>query len=565
MSRHRRRPLIPLFVALAVFALAACSRVPPGAAVGTGSVQNNGSAPLGATATTGPGGLSGTTAPGASALGGPLGGGTSTGPGSGSFGGAVAAGASGPGITGHTIHLVFHAKLNDCGPDPQTSKQGTLKTEAVKVYNDYVNWYNKYVFKPAGWTITYKLMDDGGQFCPEVARATALRIVKQEKPFATLGDSTNGASGPVLADIVTNAHFLHIGLSWQTFAEFKKRNPYAWPVYGVTQQMDQYLAEWMGKRIKGTQTRDLTTGQPTTRTYGLITIDAPENHTLTSLLKSQLAHRGINLAHEYYVSSDPGVAAQTADNTVLKMKSDGVNTLIFAIPYTAIDSLLVHLSAMDSENYLPDLLGDQYCVVFFDELFDSRVWANFHGVFSGGPALLRAAATDPAFQNVNENQQAYKEAWTRQGNTDDADNPGDAYDVWWQLAELAVGVVNAGPVLTPQTFARGLDAAAAGKPAACGVWRFLGRPYTYATTISLDENHEGPVFGYTTGYWVKKKNQFGTVGYYESNDNYRYFQPGQLTTAPTHDTGNDSTVHIPKQKPIGLKPEVSCTTLGLKD
>jgi hypothetical protein len=440
-----------------------------------------------------------------------------------------------------------------------------LKAEGVKAYGDYVRWFNKYVFGPAGWKLTYQLLDDGGQFCPEVARATALKIVKQIKPFATMGDSTNGASGPVLADIVTNAHFLHIGLSWQTFAEFKKRNPYAWPVYGLTQQMDQYLAEWMGKRIKGTTTPDLTTGQPTQRTYGLITIDAAENHVLAGLLKAQLASRGINLAHEYFVSPDPGVAAQTADNTVLKMKSDGVNTLVFAIPYTAIDSLLVHLSAMDSENYLPDLMGDGYGVVFFDELFDSRVWAKFHGVFAGGPALLRAAASDPAYQNINENQQAYKEAWKRIGNTDDADNAGDAYDVWWQLSELAMGVLNAGPVLTPQTFAKGMDATAAGQPAACGVWRFLGRPYTYATTISLDENHLGPVYGYTTGYWVKKKNEFGTVGLYESTDGYRYFQSGELPTKPTRDTGSETNPTVPKQKPIGLAPEKSCTKLGYRD
>jgi hypothetical protein len=566
--RERRRTMLVLTVSMV--ALAACSRMPPGGlAAGNGTAGLTGAPGTGIGGPAGTGGTAVPGAPGAGAgsggagnLGGLSAGGAS---GGGSFGSGGATNLSGPGITGHTIHVVFHAKLNDCGPDPQSSKQGTLKAESIKVFTDYVNWFNKYVFGPKGWKLAYQLLDDGGQFCPEVARATALKIVKQIKPFAVLGDSTNGTSGPVLADIVTNAHYLHIGLSWQTFDEYKKRNPYAWPVYGLTQQLDQYLAEWMGKRIKGTTTPDLTTSQPTSRNYGLITIDAPENHKLAGLLKAELAHVGISLTHEYYVASDPGVAAQTADNTVLKMKQDNVNTLIFAIPYTSLDSLLVHLSAMDSENYLPYLVGDGYGVVFFDELFDSRVWVNFHGISSGGPALLRASGTNPAFQNINENALAYKEAWTRQGNTDDADNPGNAYDVWWQLAELAMGVMNAGPVLTPQTFASGMDLTASGQPASCGVWRFLGRPYRYSTTLSLNQQHAGALYGYTTTYWVKKKNDFGTVGYYESYDGYRIFQAGELPTQPTNDTGSQSSVVIPKQKRIGLQPELSCTKFGFKD
>jgi hypothetical protein len=577
MSRRRNRAAAAC-LASTLMLMVGCSRVPPGGP-GTSTVAGGfqqggqegttgtGRAP--GVSTTGTAGTGGFTAPGTggSATGGNSANG-STGSGTGSTaGGTVSAGngVSGPGIKGRTIHIVFHAKLNDCGPDPQSAQAGTLKAEALKTYADYVAFFNKYVLAQYGWKLTYDLIDDGGVYCPEIARAAALKIVKEIKPFATLGDSFNGDAGSVLADIVSSAKFLNIGLSWQTYDEFKKRNPYAWPIFGMAQQQDGYLAEWIGKRVKGTTTPDLTTGAQVARNFGLLTVDNPENHKLAALLRTNLASRGVTLAHEYYVSSDPGVAAQTSTNTVLKMKNDNVNTLIFAIPYTSLQSLLVHTSAMGNQNYTPDLLGSRYGVVFFDELFESKVWNKFRGVFNGVPALIRASGTNEKYMDINENGGAYKYAWTKMGNTDDADKPGNAPNVWQTLSTLALGIMNAGPVLNAQTFANGIDQTAHGKPAECGAWRLLGRPWTYGTYVSRDQTHEGAVFGYTPGYWVKKPNDFHTVGYYESYDSYKYFSGGDLPPKPTGDTGGTASPDIPKQKKIGLRADISCVKLGLRD
>jgi hypothetical protein len=576
MSRRRDR-LGATCTVFALLALTACSRVPPGGAVAgaAAGLQQGASSPAGpaaAGATAGPL-AAGQVAPGAAVVGpGGIAGGGSAG--GGTAGGAVGpagtvtatgGNASGPGVKGRTIHVVFHAKLNDCGPDPQSASSGTQKGEALKVYSDYVAFFNKYILGPAGWKLTYDLIDDGGQYCPEVARAAALKIVKEIKPFASLGDSFNGDAGSVLADIVTSAHTLNVGLSWQTYAEFKKRNPYAWPVFGLAQQQDAYLAEWIGTRVKGTTTPDVSTGAQVARSFGLLTVDNPENHTLAELMKANLAGRGVKLDHIYYVASDPGVAAQSATNTVLKMKSDGVNTLIFAIPYTSLQSAVVHVSAMGGQNYTPDLLGSRYGVVFFDELFDSRVWTKYRGVFNGIPSLIRASGTNAKYNDINENSSAYRYAWAKMGNTDNADNPGNTTNVWQTLSTLAVGILNAGPVLNVQTYAHGMDLSSQGGPAACGTWRLFGRPWTYAPYVSNNQQHDGAVYGYTPGYWVRKKNDFGTVGYYESYDGYRYFAGGDLPAKPTFDTGGTASPDVPKQKPIGLRPDVSCTKLGYRD
>jgi hypothetical protein len=247
------------------------------------------------------------------------------------------------------------------------------------------------------------------------------------------------------------------------------------------------------------------------------------------------------------------------------MKNDGVNTLVFAIPYTSLQSALVHVSAMGAQNYTPDLLGSRYGVVFFDQLFDSRVWQKMRGVFNGQPSLLRASGTNQKYMEINENSLAYKSAWATQGRTGDADQPGNAPNVFATLGTLALGILNAGPVLNPQTFAAGVDQTQDGAPAACASWRFFGRPYEYGPFTSLSQQHRGAIYGYTTGYWSAKKNDFGSVGYYESYDGYRYFRGGDLPTRPSGDTGGTASPDIPKQKRIGVKPHVSCTKLGYRD
>jgi hypothetical protein len=137
--------------------------------------------------------------------------------------------------------------------------------------------------------------------------------------------------------------------------------------------------------------------------------------------------------------------------------------------------------------------------------------------------------------------------------------------VWQLLSTLSLGILNAGPVLNVETFAHGMDLSAQGQPAQCGNWRLLGRPWTYSTFNSQDQRHEGSVYGYTPGYWVAKHNDFGTVGYYESYDGYRYFSAGDLPTKPTADTGGTASPDIPRQKRMGLRADISCAKFGLRD
>lgn len=591
---HRSSNLPVLLVAAAVL-VAGCSRVPPGGEVGAGglgvAVGGSEDSTTGATGSTdgslavgeaggGTPGAGGTSATGNAAARGGGAGRTAAG-GAGSVVPGVSPAAVGQGVdpATKTVKVVFPMKVEQCGPDSGTASQDVATEKGRSVLKAYVDFFNKEVLGPInGWKITYSIVDDGGLYCPEKARAAAVAVTKEIKPFAVLGGYTTVGQGPVLQDAVTRAGIVHIGNSWGTFDEFRKRHPYAWDMFAVPQQLYTYLSWWMGKRVKGTPGADPTTGAAQERVYGIVTMDLPANRQLASFLKAELAQRGIDLKYQYFMATDPGVAAQSAATTVNKMRSDGVNSLVFDFNSTTNGGQagLVLTNAMGGQNYLPDLLIPANGNAFFERFFDSRVWAKARGVSSFPAIALRVALRtnsngqlepDPMYTDVNENASAYQEVWQRAGNNDQAIDgavPG-AFDLWGALSLLAQGMMRFDGPLNVQTWSNAVALGAAGKPNHCGTERFMGRDYDYNIAFNWNPEHDGGLEGFTTIYWVNEQTSLGTNGYYESYDNYRYFKSeAALPAAPTHDTG-DRPPDIPKQKPIGLKAWTSCTKFGMRD
>lgn len=561
---ERRRAGLALIALVAV----ACSRVPPegGAAGAAGfDIAAPGQTGPAATETAGSGRRGGLAPGNAGATPGTAGGGPI-----GSIGGPTAAVT---GINGRTVDVVFHAKLEDCG-DGATEAGASKATEGgLRVIDFYVKYFNDKILKDYGWKIRHRVIDDGGYFCPEKAQAAARQIVNELKPFAAIGLSVT-ERGPVLADTVTRAGIRHIGVSYSTFDELAARKGLAWIVFLPPEQSHGYLAAYIAKRIKGTQYRDPTTGVQSPRVYGMVVPDQPVYRTLASKMKARLASYGVTLKQTYFTSVDPGVAGQQALATTQRMRSDGINSLIFDFFPDGFFSGVTLTQAMGGQNYLPDILIGTYILPVLDMLHDKRVWARAQGVSSSPALALRAAIVardgrldfDPKYADISENAVPWKDAWYRETRSQDIEGATPSPpNIWDGLAVVALGLINnQGDRITAQSWAEGVWSTAVGKPRRCGAWRLLGREYEYASTYEFEGDPDGGREDFTTVYWVNKRTTL-TDGYYESFDNYKFFKGfDDLPPRATRDTGKQGD-DIPHQKKIGIHPWVSCKTLGLLD
>lgn len=478
------------------------------------------------------------------------------------------------GVDGRTVKVVFHHQHEACGDNPQYSSSRVMTEQGKLVIDEYVKWFNEKVLGPKGWKIDPVFVDDGGPECPEKAQAAGLRIAREIKPFAAVGELRQRERGPVLADVVTRAGIIHIGRNWETYAALEERAPYAYAAGGelaIAQHAFENLVRWIGARVKGTQTPDPTTGVAEEREYGLVVFDSSDGRELAGIIDGYLRDIGVDLQGRIYaLSGDVGVAAQTATNTVLKMRQDGVNTLILGLPYDiSHESSMSLTEAMNSQNYLPDILIGTYGNAFFDQLHNKRVWSQVRGVSSNGIGNLRTAAYidesgslkfEERFEEVAENNLGFERLWRDElgYNQTPSDNAHpSAYGTWSQLSALATGILHAGDTLTPETFAAGLASAGRGQANRCTLARFMGRDYRHHISFDWRVGGTGTT-GVTPIYWVNEQTRFGTNGYYQSYDNYRYFHPEEPFPAqPTHDTGKQP-VDVVKQERIGLRPWTPC-------
>lgn len=471
----------------------------------------------------------------------------------------------GPGIDGRTIKIVYSDHFEDC-PEDLNEPRDDVRQKGKKVIEEYVKFFNEYVLAEFNWQFDVTIVDDGGYFCPERQRATALQIAEELQPFAVLG-TNESAQGPILADIVTRAGILHVGNNWTTREGESARHPYAWNVFPIAELSLQFLIDWMAVRIAGTTVEDRVTGtgQQVPRVYGVLGVDDASGKLLAEATRRAMVDRDLEVVGVYLTSADAGVTAQQAPTTIAEMKSDGVNTLVFGVAAGG-NWPLPFTNAMDAQNYYPDVMVGTSGNSFFDQLWNKDVWEHAQGTSYFPSVALRVEVDDtgsphPDFQEINENSNAFRKAWTKLGHTDNPQNGSypAAFGTWANLSLLATGIIHAGDTLNAHTFAQGLETAGTvGSPNRCTVGRLMGRDYPWVPSYDWNAAHDGGARGWTTIYWVNQPNGISS-GYYESSDNYVYFQrASDLSQTPSHDTGQQD-YDIPKQERIGLEPWLSCS------
>ena len=487
-----------------------------------------------------------------------------------------AVGEPGPGVDGNTVSIVFHRQESSCAETPEgTAPSQEFLDKGARIIDGYVTFMNEEVLADAGWQLDYQIVDDGGQFCPELQTAAARRITQEIQPFAVLG-SSGSVQGPIIADAVTAEGILHLGGNFSTYEALQERHPYAWVTGALPMRGLEGLMGFIEKRVLGTTVEDRTGGGgQVDRVWGILAQDDEAGAAYAQFAEDRLTDMGVEVAGTYTFPADPGVAAQQATTRVTQMVEDGVNSLVWAVDYDTAEASWAVTAAMAEQEFLPDILTGTTGVAFLDSLQNQTVWANAYGVATGAlVALLHgveivdgATQTIDVLQGVPENEDGYIQVWQdRLGNASDPQEAAvpSGYAAWQQLSHLALALLNLeGDTLNAETYAQSMDSAAfLDSPNRCSMARLMGRDEPQAANLSWSSEHNGGNTQMTTAYWVNEpRPEVGVQGHWESFDNYVYYPNSEdIPNEPTHDTGEIGR-EINAIEPIGLAPWVPCSEI----
>ncbi len=295
-------------------------------------------------------------------------------------------GATAQGVTPTTIKVVFYqAEQTDPILNYITSaiKDTATNQQTVDTMQNWVSFYNHY-FETYGRTVEMvPYTATGASDDPVAARADAVTIATNIKPFAVWG-------GPILtsafADELAARNTLCIDCgSGDTSSYFQQRSPFVWSLGILPEQGITHLAEFLKKQVAGRDASfagesDFTTQK---RKFGLVDLvnDADSAQLLTDW-KQKLSAAGIDVA-QYVTYASPVDLQTSAPALIAKLKDAGVTSVIFSGDPIAPQSLT---RAATSQGYFPEwvisgsVLTD---TAAFGRTYDQRQWAHAFGVSFG--------------------------------------------------------------------------------------------------------------------------------------------------------------------------------------
>lgn len=291
----------------------------------------------------------------------------------------------------------------------------------------------------------------GGQ---EEAQQDARHVAREIKAFAELAGGT-----PPFADALSKEQVVNFGAPYMSRKWFAERYPYAWALAPDCSVVVETVVEYAVKKLYNRPAKwaggDL---KDRTRKFGTI---APEN-----TWYQECVDDGEALARKQGVPDDQlpfrvkyqlnlATMSNQATNVIAKMKDEQITSI-----FTGFDPVMaIFLTGKATEqNYRPEWLIAGVAVQDVDlvgQLFDQDSWSRAFGVsYLGEFQPLRAGYGYAAYKQIRH------------------DEPAFVVDIiYYQMYMLALGVHMAGPVLTPQTFAEGMDRYPGGSGVA-GSWGF---------------------------------------------------------------------------------------------
>lgn len=304
---------------------------------------------------------------------------------------------------------------------------------------------------------------------PVLQRADA-GTIKGMNVFASLGTNYDFA-GNDLPDALAEAKVVSVsgGLSTVDEARLVARQPYEWSYGPTLADIEASTGRWIcAKLAKGKADYAGGTEKGKDRKFGLIVNTFPDLQTPTQVLEQELQRCGVSLAGRVsipYTGEDKPDVASDVDTQVVDLQSRGVTSVI----------CLCHLNAARA-GYLPAAARHQYSPEWLFTTFLHNDFARtltFPAVKGPAQAMEQMShafglSFEPQVRDIADTAvgRAVKSVDTDfdWGGLKSGQGARFSSQVWgWfyykSLLVLASGIQAAGPNLTPETFAAGLQRA----------------------------------------------------------------------------------------------------------
>jgi hypothetical protein len=416
-------------------------------------------------------------------------------------------GATSQGVTATDIHVSFRV-LNEKGFQQTLAELAgaTLSDtpddirRTVQVLGDY---FNKH-FQFYGRKIVFDFYNGQGSNTNELlgkgrdkAEQDATKVAKEIKAFADLS-----ANSEPYANALAKRGVLGFGDPYLSRKWHDEHRPYIWSIATDGTKVANFAAEYATKRLCGknaTLAGGTLKGKP--RQFASL---APENswyQESVQVARNTFAAADCNAGPNIKYQLDLGTMSNQASNMVAQLQSQGVTTILCGC-----DPILpVFLSgAAARQGYFPEF------VIVGTALTDTDIVGQLWNQDFASHAFGVSALTEPQPANQSIGYAAYK--------TVRSDEPAFSVDlIYFQMAQMAIGLQMAGPNLTPATFEKGMFSFSP-KIGPAGLWGF--GPHDYTTSDDVREI-----------YWdrnaVSKYNQKNGA-FIESEPGRRY-REGQIT------------------------------------
>ncbi len=454
-------------------------------------------------------------------------------------------GATAPGVTADTIKVGYFSAKPDPTFDTLLKLAGAYDSPAssAQAYKDYTDIYeNRYELY--GRKIQLVKIQGHGTSTDEVAAKSDADAASAAGVFAVMGGPTQA---PSFETELAAKHILCLGTCVLSSPEatLAKDAPYVWGNGPTPEQTALMTTELIKKQLVGKNAiygGDDVKSKP--RTFALLSYDTPDGEYKSSwdtFYKDLQAAGAPVVGHINYFLNLASLAGD-ARTVATKLKATGATTIVFTgDPIFPADLT----KAMTEQNYFPEwvmagtVLADTNV---FARTFDQEQWKHAFGL-----QLIPARVPKPQQDSYSLHEWWFGTQPPTQNN----------YGLIKGDVEILMdGIQLAGPHLTPQTFADGLD---------------HGPPFSTGTTLKAFATfgHHGFWPGTDYGgldnagilYWdpkAKGPDETGTVGFgmYRLVDGGTRYLPGQWPTTPVKlfDPAGTVTIYPANAIPADLLP-----------